>query len=70
MSDSARWGGGRCSVRPVGESSHGLYAMVMCVGQSMLSWLATPACADVFYYKDAEGVFHFTSVQRSFKILK
>jgi transglycosylase-like protein with SLT domain len=51
-------------VRSVGETSHGLCAMVMCVGLSLLSWLATPACADVFYYKDAEGVFHFTSVQR------
>ena len=51
-------------MKRVGETSHGLYAMVLCVGLSLLSWLATPACADVFYYKDAEGVFHFTSVQR------
>ena len=51
-------------MKRVGESSHGLYAIVLFAGLSLASWLATPAAADVFYYKDAEGVFHFTNVQR------
>ena len=36
----------------------------MCVGLSLIVWFATPAAADVYYYKDAEGVFHFTNVPR------
>jgi len=38
--------------------------MAMCAGLLVLAATPTPASADVFYYKDKEGVFHFTNKPR------
>jgi soluble lytic murein transglycosylase-like protein len=51
-------------VRRVGEISQGLCTFVTFAAAGLVFWAATPAAADVFYYKDADGVFHFTNVQR------
>jgi soluble lytic murein transglycosylase-like protein len=37
---------------------------IAAVAAAALSWCATAAHADVYYYKDAAGVFHFTNVAR------
>ena len=51
-------------MRPVSQISNGWLAVLACTGLCLVSWLATPASADVYYYKDADGVFHFTNVPR------
>jgi len=56
-------------VRPVSRISHGWLAALMCAGFSLATWVAAPASADVYYYKDTDGVFHFTNVPRPDAVL-
>jgi len=51
-------------MKPASGLGQRLWFAVIAAGVSLLSWLATPASADVYYYKDADGVFHFTNVPR------
>jgi len=51
-------------VRRVGEFSQGLSVLVASAALGLVFAATTPAAADVFYYKDADGVFHFTNVRR------
>src|ERR1051326_2885619 len=51
-------------MRLAGVFGRALGFAVAAAAMTSLSWLATPASADVFYYKDAEGVYHFTNVRR------
>src|SRR2546423_5938303 len=50
-------------MKPASGFGRGLW-IAIAAAASLLSWLATPAMADVFYYKDADGVYHFTNVRR------
>jgi soluble lytic murein transglycosylase-like protein len=49
-------------VRPASQIRHGSLAVLICAGLSLISWLSAPASADVYYYKDTDGVLHFTNV--------
>jgi soluble lytic murein transglycosylase-like protein len=51
-------------MRPAGVFGHAFGIATAAAAMSLLSWLATPASADVYYYKDADGVYHFTNVAR------
>jgi soluble lytic murein transglycosylase-like protein len=56
-------------VRAASRISHGWLAIVMSAGLSVVTWLAALASADVYYYKGADGVFHFTNVPRPDAVL-
>jgi soluble lytic murein transglycosylase-like protein len=51
-------------MRPASGFGQGPWTAAIAAAASVLSWLATPAAADVYYYKDADGVYHFTNVPR------
>ncbi len=51
-------------MRPASRISPGWLGVLMSAGFSLAPWLAAPVSADVYYYKDTDGVFHFTNVPR------
>lgn len=51
-------------MRPEDELGRGVKIAMAVAAVSLLTWLASPASADVYYYKDAAGVYHFTNVSR------
>src|ERR1700752_1901982 len=57
-------GGWEVSVIPINRKNHGMLGLAAAAGFILLQGFRTTAQADVYYWKDKDGVFHFTNTAR------